>query len=89
MATDEFYGQVISKSAEQVIPGNNTNLYLKVGTISGLLGGAIYDTLIPTFGATTDTWEYRKGGLTGDIIATVTITYTNGTKAVIQSVVRT
>lgn len=49
-----------------------------------------YDTVVPDFsGGTTDVYAYKTGGTGGSTVATVTITYTDSSKAVIQSVVRT
>jgi len=46
-----------------------------------------YDSMIPTFNATSDVWEFRKGGLAGTIVATQTINYTDATKNVILNIV--
>lgn len=56
---------------------------------NNLLGVARHDAIVPTFGATTDTYAYKTGGTGGTTVSTVVITYTDATKAVIQSVVRT
>jgi hypothetical protein len=47
----------------------------------------IFDTIVPTFNASSDEYAYKIGGVSGSIVRTVTITYTDTTKAVIQSVV--
>lgn len=39
--------------------------------------------------ATTDTWTFKTGGVSGTTVATVTITYSDATKAVISNVART
>lgn len=39
--------------------------------------------------ATVETYEYYTGGLAGTLVATITVTYTDATKELIQSVVRT
>lgn len=59
--------------------------------IKGISGLVIesYDYLAPTFNSTSDVWVYKSGGSSGDIIATVTINYTDATKATISSVERT
>jgi hypothetical protein len=39
--------------------------------------------------ATTDTWTFYDGGLDGELLATITITYTDATKETISTIVRT
>lgn len=38
--------------------------------------------------STVDKWEFKKGGTSGSIILTLTITYTDTTKAQISTVVK-
>jgi len=59
-----------------------------VPTRSGL-GIPIHDALAYTSAATTDTYVYRTGGIAGSIVATVVMSYTDATKAVLTTVVRT
>jgi hypothetical protein len=59
-----------------------------VPVISGL-GVPAHDAVTASFGATTDTYTYKTGGVSGTTVSTVVITYTDATKAVLQSVVRT
>lgn len=49
----------------------------------------IHDAFSFTPAATTDTLTYYVGGLAGTQVGTMVITYTNSTKEVVQSVVRT
>ena len=58
-----------------------------VPVISGL-GVPAHDAISASFAATTDTYTYKTGGLSGTTVSTVVITYTDSTKAVLQSVVR-
>jgi len=44
-----------------------------------------WDTATPTFNATSDVWLFTKSAET---VATITITYTDATKAVLQSVTK-
>lgn len=55
--------------------------------LSGSLVPAAYDTIIPSVTATEDIYEYRLGGLLGTVVKTLTVTYTDATKATIQSIV--
>lgn len=59
-----------------------------VPTQSGL-GIPIHDAMAYTPAATTDTYVYRTGGIAGSIVATVVMSYTDATKAVLTTVVRT
>jgi hypothetical protein len=57
---------------------------------TGGLVGVAYDAVQYTNTSTTvDTYTYYTGGLTGTLVATVTITYTDSTKVTPQSIVRT
>lgn len=59
--------------------------------IAATMGLAIplYDYASLAQGSTTDTWTYKSGGAGGTTVATLTITYTDATKAVIQTIART
>ena len=48
-----------------------------------------YDYLSLAQATTTDTWTYKTGGSGGSTVATVTITYTDSTKATIANVAKT
>lgn len=50
---------------------------------------ADYDYMTYTSGGTTDTYVYKSGGSGGTTVGTLTITYTDGTKAVISNVAKT
>jgi hypothetical protein len=58
-----------------------------VPTKSGL-AIPLHDAIEYTPAATTDTYEFFVGGLAGTLVSTVLITFTDATKAVLQSVVR-
>jgi hypothetical protein len=57
------------------------------GRLSGSLVPKAFDAIVPTFGATTDAYAYYTGGTGGTLLKTVTITYTDSTKSVIQSII--
>jgi len=52
------------------------------------LGVPAHDAILASFAATTDTYTYKTGGTGGTTVGTVVITYTDSTKAVLQTVVR-
>lgn len=51
--------------------------------LKALIAGYDYGALTQT--ATTDTYVYKQGGVNGSTLATVTITYTDSTKATIAN----
>lgn len=60
------------------------------GSSGGLLSGVEFDTITATYpNATTEVYAYRTGGVSGTINATVTVTYTDSTKDILLSVVKT
>ena len=52
------------------------------------LGVPQHDAVSQSQDATHDVWSFYTGGLAGTLVATVTITYTDGTKTTITSVVK-
>jgi hypothetical protein len=57
---------------------------------SGTLVSEVFDYIAANYsGATTDVYTYKTGGSGGTTVATVTITYTDSTKAIISSVAKT
>jgi len=64
---------------------------LVIGTvkISDGFNLGIFDYVSLTSGGTTDTYVFKTGGSGGTTVATVTITYTDSTKATISTVVKT
>jgi hypothetical protein len=67
---------------ETAIASTNTRL----GEMASGLITAKHDSITPTFNATSDVWEYKLVGVTKQ---TLTVNYTDTTKQVISSVVRT
>jgi len=54
----------------------------------GSLGLPAYDYVALNAAPTVDTWTFFAGGASGTLVATVVITYTDATKATIQSVAK-
>lgn len=98
-------GAVTVANGADVAEGNTADTAVigdTAGTVSAKLRGinkGVQSTIglgIPPFDSTalaqatlTDTWTFFTGGLAGTLVSTVTITYTDSTKATIASVVRT
>jgi hypothetical protein len=66
--------------------GNVDGLETRLGEMASGLITAKHDSITPTFNATSDVWEYKLVGVTQQ---TLTVNYTDATKQVISSVVRT
>lgn len=76
------------------VSGNGTvvallkNIAVTTAKVPGL-SIPIYDYTALTQDATHDTWAFKTGGSGGSTVATVTITYTDSTKATVASVAKT
>lgn len=57
--------------------------------VQGILRGVIWDAYTLTEDTLTDTYNYYAGGLTGKLVATVVVTYTDSNKDTEVSAVRT
>ncbi len=73
---------------------DSVNHWLKVavqGTVAVLNGLSIpaYDYVALTQASTTDTYVFKSGGSGGSTVATVVITYTDSTKAILANVTKT
>lgn len=68
-----------------------TSKRLKVDALAStsLIGIPVYDYVSLATASTTDTYTFKTGGSGGTTVATITITYTDSTKATISSVART
>jgi len=77
-------GTNLNTSALAIESGGNLAALLT--KTSGALIPFSYDSITPTYNATSDVYVYKAGLTT---VATLTISYTDATKAVITSIVRT
>lgn len=57
-------------------------------TNGGIVTGS-YDYVSVVYASTTDTYTFKTGGSGGTLVATVVITYTDSTKALVSIVVKT
>lgn len=72
--------------------GNGTtSRFVKIsGGLGTFLEGVQFDSLTASYpNPITEVYQYRLGGVSGDIQATLTIIYTSSGKDFVQSVVRT
>ena len=71
------------------VAGGKQALDVNIAATIGVLVPTTFDFITLTPGTLTDVWKYYAGGSGGTLVATVTITYTDSTKATIASVGRT
>ena len=62
---------------------------VRIGGSGTIISGVEYDSLSASYPtSTTEIYTYYQGGLSGTLVATVTVTYTTASKNEIVSVVR-
>lgn len=88
MSNPAVYVKFFNESGQEVRPYDVGNNALRVNAIAGGISLPNYDSAKLTQDATHDVWTFLVGGLAGTLAATVTITYTDATKATIDSVVK-
>ena len=81
--------EAIRKSAAQVTSGDNSEFKIKTFNVSGMLSES-YDYVAVSYPLTTqEVYVFKSGGSGGTTVATVTINYTDATKANISDVAKT
>lgn len=92
MAVDDHGIEAIRKAAEQVVPGQKGDYYLKTASaqLAGVFIQVAFDAVtVAQTSATVETFSYRTGGASGTVVATVAVTYADSTRTNLVSVVRT
>lgn len=57
---------------------------------SGLLAGVVFDAITAAYpDSVTEVYSFKAGGISGTLAATVTVVYTDSTKALISTVEKT
>ncbi len=66
-----------------------TSRYVNIkGGLGSLLEGISYDSIVASYpNATSEVYEYKTGGVSGTLKATITVVYTSSTKDLISTVV--
>jgi hypothetical protein len=83
MATDLDFQQVIQKAFDPASEG------LKVAPASGLLNFDYdYVAMVLSSGDTVETYTFKKGGASGTVTGTVVVTYTDNTREILVSALR-
>lgn len=73
----------------QYSPGLNTSGTINTKETTGLVP-FVFDYIGANYaGATEDVYTYKTGGAGGSTVATITVNWTDATKSVLASVVRT
>lgn len=64
--------------------------YLRVGSTGSFQPPGTSDAIVATYpSATTEVYTYKTGGTSGTTTMVITVTYTDSTKAVLSTVVKT
>jgi hypothetical protein len=79
------------KSTGGTGPGSNVSVtnFPNVQKVTSGFSVPAYDYVALTQGATTDAWAFYLGGAGGTLLNTITLNYTDVTKATIANVVKT
>lgn len=85
----DYTGDNISAKKTAGYVWNGTGWQRDTGAPTNALVKETYDYISLAQASTTDTWTYKSGGSGGTTVATVTITYTDSTKATISNVAKT
>jgi hypothetical protein len=86
---NEEHLSVSNVNAKRVVPFALNTVTNQLVSLGGGLIPLAYDYILPTYNSTSDVYQFFAGGSGGTLSATVTIDYTDNTKATIQSVART
>jgi hypothetical protein len=80
-----------SYGTSTVVPltANATGALNIVDVVGNSLVPSSYDAIVPTFNSTSDVWVFKTGGTGGTTVSTLTISYTDATKQVMTSLVKT
>lgn len=71
------------------LPNGDVAKLVSIGGGAGLLSGISFDTVIPSTDTLQEIYTFKSGGVSGSVVATVTITYSDFIGGTIASVVRT
>lgn len=88
MAVNDHGLEVLKKSGELVNPTSPADMYLKVLEAGARSVPPLADAVSAEYpNSTTEVFKYRQGGLSGTVLRTVTITYTDASKETLSGVV--
>lgn len=89
MSVQDHGIEALRKAASLVTAGNTTETKLRTFNVSGMLSET-YDYLSVNYAtATQEIYTFKTGGSGGTTVATLTINYTDSTKANISNVAKT
>ena len=82
-------GFVDQREHDKFVETSNGLTSVRVSSIGGLLDGIDYDYISIAYPTdTTEVYSYKKGGVSGDVVVTITLTYTDSGKSRLSSVVK-
>lgn len=65
-------------------------VFVRTKSIGDFLSGYVFDCVVASYpDSVTEVYTYKTGGVGGDTVVTVTVTYTDSSKNTFSSVVRT
>lgn len=86
MVVDDSGLEALRKAADQVTPGSAADYYIKTRSTGLNIAPALANAATVEYpSATSEVIKYRSGGISGTILKTVTVTYTDSTKRDISS----
>jgi hypothetical protein len=91
MAVDDHGIEVLKKAGEEVTPGDKSNYYIKVNDIyrEGIIANIPFDAVSVTYpNSTTEVYSFKTGGLSGSVVATVEVIFTDSSKVDLLSAER-
>jgi hypothetical protein len=81
---------ISSREYEKFFETSDGSTGIRVGAFGGFSAPTGTDTITATYpSSVVEVYQYRSGGVSGTILMTLTVTYTNTTKEFISSVVKT
>lgn len=89
MSVEDHGLEAIRKSAHEVTVGNKSEYKLKTFNATGMISETYDYVSVNYASATQEIYTFKTGGSGGTTVATVTINYTDSTKANLSNVTKT
>ena len=88
MAVDDHGLEVLKKAGEEVVTGNKGDYYIKVNaaSLAILQFAKEADHITGTHPGNSSIYEYKKGGVSGTLLLTITVVYTDATRNFVSTV---
>jgi hypothetical protein len=90
MVDGRFNDSIGDRNYDKFVETSDGSTAIRTSSIGELLAGFKYDSIVAAYPTTSsETYSYYNGGVSGTLVATITVVYTDATKEVLTSVVRT